>query len=153
MVKSIRSFTLFEVIIVLGLVVIFSMVVIPISISQIRSNKVESAMADMKSLIQLNQQNSFTGKDNSAYGVKFNYGSFEIFEGISSIESTDSQTISLEPGLRIENISVNGGGSEIFFPAGSLRPNQNVTIDLSDGEKVFRLDINKEGFINSYQIQ
>ncbi len=152
MVKTFKSFTLFEVIIVLGLVVIFSMVVIPISISQVRSNKVESAMLDMKSLVQVVQQNSYTKKNNNSYGVKFNADSFVIFEGYSFDSSTNKETIKLEPGLRIENINISGGTSEIFFPSGSLQPNNEGSIDLSDGEKVFRLIINSEGLISYNQL-
>lgn len=150
--RNLEAFTLFEVIIVLGIVLIISLVAIPIGISEFRTNKVENTAIDMRSLVQSSQQNAYTRKNDSSYGIRFNSESFDLFQGESVATATSVETIELENGVYIENVNLSNALNEFYFPAGELMPDATVSIDISDGAKSFRLEINSEGLINTYRL-
>ena len=143
--KLLKAYTTLEVIVVVGIILLISGLVVPMSIRQTKLNELSVAGKDFHSHVFVQQQNAFSGKNNSSHGVYVENDSYWLFEGDSFLTSTVKDEFSFGKG-----INVISGNTEIIFAKGSQKPSQESTIILSFDERNYMILINEEGVIDSY---
>jgi type II secretory pathway pseudopilin PulG len=144
--KSIRAFTLIELLVVLGILMASSFILIPIAVEQIQGNKTFSELKILYSNISSQQQNSFSGLNNTSYGIALFSDRYELFIGETLATASSTEEILLKNNVQITSINLTSG-NEISFPKGSVKPMAVGEITLSDGIENYQLSINKEGLI------
>lgn len=141
--KYIKSFSLFELLIVVGLVTLGAVITIPISTSQLQNTKVEVIVKDLKSRLFSLQQDAYTQKNDEGQGIFFNNTNYVIFSGNSFETATDTRIIQIPKGITVTQNTFTS--SQIFFEKGSFRPTSPGFIVLTDGINSYNININKEG--------
>jgi type II secretory pathway pseudopilin PulG len=145
---SLRAYTLFEIIIVLGIVSVLAMLLMPVGLKQLQGNKLDKDTYNMFSYIYTQQQNSYSRLENKTYGISFESDKFIIYSGVNLASADWSEENILNSGNRISQINLTGGVHEIHFQSGSFRPNVSGTIQIKDEEQTLQLEINPEGLIS-----
>ena len=143
--KFLKAYTTLEVIVVVGIILLISGLVVPMSIRQTKLNELSVAGKDFHSHIFVQQQNAFSGKNDSNHGIYIENDTYWLFEGDSFSTSTVKDKFSFGRG-----INAISGNTEVIFTKGSQKPNQDVTVVLSFDERNYVILINKEGVIDSY---
>lgn len=146
------AFTYIETTIVLGIFAISAFLLVPLSFSQLSSNRVSFHASDIASWVFSMQQDSFTQKEGSAHGIRFEEESFYIFTGSSYETSIHSTRLDLNNGVEISELSLNSVETgeptdTLLFPRGDIKPTATGTIQLSDGRSSYKVTINKEGVV------
>lgn len=147
MVVNKKGFTIFEMVVVLGILLSSSLILLPIGIGQLQRNKVENVAKDLASRIFLYQQNANSGLGNESYGISFANNSYTLYTGDSLGSAVDSAEIPITSNIQISNISITGGGNEIHFDKNTFKPVNDGTITLSDSANSYNIVINQEGMI------
>jgi len=145
------SFTLIEIVVVVGIFLSLAMLLIPFSIQQLNQNRAESSTKIIYSKLFFLQQNAYTQLDNLSYGMELGSNTVTLFNGYSTDNYLSSEILSLEAGVTIKSKNLNNGSNKIFFPKGSVRPNTYGSLTIGDSSNTYRLDINSEGLINYYR--
>jgi len=121
--KYYSGFTIFEIVVVLGILVALALVVLPISVKEVKSSQAKSIADQMTSYIFLQQQNAYTGKNNKSYGIAFNSDSYTVFVG-NSLASAEDTLIVDYPADTTSNILLSNGATELVFLRGYIHPSQ-----------------------------
>lgn len=144
--KLFRAYTLIELLVVLGILMASTLILIPIAIEQIQGNRTFSEVKILYSNLSSQQQNSFSGLNNTSYGIALFSDRYELFIGETLATASSTENILLKNNVQITNINLTSG-NEIWFPQGSVKPATFGEITLSDGIENYQLTINKEGLI------
>jgi len=145
-----KSFTLLEVVVVLGVFSMLALIAIPDSLRRIETAKVENFSEEIVSLLKRFQLNAFSGKESVGYGIKFFSDRYILFTGESFDLRSSEDIVVLPQNLRISEISLNGF-DEIFFSRENLFPSNFGAIKVRDNTVVYIISINSEGLIYAYQ--
>ncbi|MCA9376391.1 type II secretion system protein [Candidatus Nomurabacteria bacterium] len=146
------AFTYVEVVVVLGMFAIAAYFMVPLSLSGLSSTRVSQPASDVTSLIFSTQQDSFTQKDGSAHGIRFNSSDYDVFIGASYATATYWDTFELKNTVTFTDIDLTDIATltptnELVFDRGSMKPNAYGTISLSDGSHTYTVVINQEGLV------
>ena len=144
--KAYAAFSLIEILVVIGLLLITVSFVMPMALSQVRGDRVLSDVRKATSLLFVTQQNAYAGKNSKSYGIKFESNSYTAFVGDSFATAESTETFPLTNGIS-ESPTLSGGGDELVFLNSSFKPNKSGEILFSDGLKSYRILINSEGLI------
>ncbi len=150
--RNSKGFTLIEVIVVIGIISMVSMLIMSVSIPQMQSDKTESTVSDLQSIIYLYEQNAASGLNDEGWGIKFASDSYTLFTGDTYGGSDEQEVVYLPENVSISQINLEGGTDEIVFLRGSFRPVAFGTIVLTDGTSSFVIEVNKEGLIRFEKI-
>ena len=71
--RFLKAYTTIEVILVIGIMILVTGIVIPVSYRQTKLNELSITGRDLHSAIFIQQQNAFSGKNNSKHGIHINY--------------------------------------------------------------------------------
>lgn len=145
-----QAFTVLELLIVSALVFSSSLFAISISIPQIQGNQTEAQIRDIESLLFLCQQNAYSGKNDSGWGIRFYSTEYHFFNGDSYDTASSIEEVQLSGSMDVSLISLSDSGRDITFSAGDLAPQAYGTVRLSDHNNSYILTINKEGLIHTY---
>ena len=143
--KLLKAYTTLEVIVVVGIILLISGLVVPMSIRQTKLNELSVAGKDFHSHVFVQQQNAFSGKNDANHGVYVENDGYWLFEGESFATSTVKDRFFFGKG-----INAIYGNTEVVFAKGSQKPSQDITIVLSFDERNYVILINEEGVIDSY---
>ncbi|WKZ30833.1 MAG: prepilin-type N-terminal cleavage/methylation domain-containing protein [Candidatus Dojkabacteria bacterium] len=144
-----KGFTLIEIVVVIGIMIAAFAVVFPLTVSQIRENKLISTAEEVAGAIFEAQQYAYNKKNGLGYGIKFNSDSYEYISGANYNEAVADDLFTIESGVDVTE-SLFGTKTDIFFQPGSVRPDDPGEITISDGALTVTVSINSEGaiFIN-----
>jgi len=137
-----------EVVVVMGILVAISLVILPFTISQIEDARAENQALSIASELFSSQQDAYSGRNSSGYGVKLNSDSYVVFIGDTLAGASYSDTLTLPQGTSITDITFTGGASEVAFLSGSFRPNRTGSFRINDGVSIYQVTLNAQGLIS-----
>jgi type II secretory pathway pseudopilin PulG len=146
--KKYSGFSLFEVIVTMGILMLIAILVFPITISKTQRSKLESYATQATTDIYYQQQRSSL-KDIDT-GVAIQSNGYTLFDGTDLIGSTETQFKQLPSNVSITNINLTSG-TEISFTGGSFKPVIYGTFLITNSADTVRVYINREGLIG-YEI-
>lgn len=143
--NNLKGFSLFEILVVMGILLILSVLVFPITLQKAQKTKLESYANQLKTDIYYQQQRS-------AYkeipgGVYIRNNGYTIFDGESYSVASETHQKNLPANMSITSINLTLG-NEILFPAGKFKPSVYGSLVLTDGTFSVLLYINREGLID-----
>ncbi len=142
-----KAYTLLELLLVLTLFSSVSAIVVPFTIRQISQGNVESEADKVRSAIFLTQQNAYTGRNSSDYGIKFNSDSYEIYEGASYAGALNIDVENLPSSVQFTAVNLGDLGDEVHFSLGSVIPSTDGVLTISDGTSTNTITITSQGSI------
>lgn len=147
--KKEAGFTLIEMLVVIGIVIVVAFIVVPISVVQLQGNKLESETKKLKSSMHNQQQYAYSAREDSAYGIVFNSGNYVLYQGDSYATATVTETIDLTNEVDIVQINFADSSSEVNFAKNEFRPSTTGNIVISDGINSYTININSQGLIET----
>lgn len=150
--KNFPAITLFEVILVMGLMALIAAILIPISSQSLSRTNINSESEKLASSIWRVMQYAYTGKNASSHGISFQSNGYTIYEGASQASSTEQSFEQFPEGINISSISFGSGGNELSFNQNTIFPNTTGYVIITDGITSNRIEINSEGFINYFRL-
>lgn len=145
-----NGLTLVELAVVIGLTLSVSLITFPTLTSRLRSSNLKDTVNNIISQIQQIQQYAYSGKENTAYGVKFIENEYVLFKGISSATATQNESIQLPENTLISEKTFSTG-NEVYFAINSFRPNQPGLIKLSSSNEFYYISLSSEGIVRAYK--
>lgn len=145
--RTLKAYTLLELLVITGVFVVVAGLVFPISLNQVQGNEVKSAASNLSSLIFSIQQDAYSRKDNTSYGVVFEAHQLIIYTGENYLARTSDESIEITQDITISSINLANNGNEVHFPVGEFRPGNYGTIRLSQGNSSYDIVINSQGLI------
>jgi type II secretory pathway pseudopilin PulG len=142
--KKYKCFSLFELLVNMGILLILSMIVFPVAIQKAQERRLSNYSSQLVTDLYFQQQESLL--KGVARGLTVESNRYTLFDGESLSEATETTVKRYPNNIRIEAISFSSG-NEISFPAGSFRPTSHGTLLLTDGFFYVKVYINREGLI------
>jgi Tfp pilus assembly major pilin PilA len=103
MFKNSPAFTLMELMIVVGLIVIFTVLTLPYSLRFYNSRLLEEQTSSIAKILERAKNNAISGREDSDWGVDFsNTTEYYIFKG-SDCPGTVYQTFKIPSGVEVES--------------------------------------------------
>lgn len=141
-----RSFTLIEILLVIGLLAVLVSLTLPLSLSFYKSQQLDSHTQDLIQVLRRAQLKAMTAEADSSFGVYFDeeQNKYILFRGdLFDPAAPDNEEFSLP-----QIVTINTQFSEIIFSKLEGRPNVfgNIVLD-SDGERRV-ININKLGRVS-----
>jgi len=148
--KKYKAYSLLEILVLIGLLLGISMVILPYSIKDIKKDQARSYSRELSSNIFVQQQNAYSGLDDTNHGIYFTNNNYSLFTG----DDYATGEVSMQVNLPADTyLSANlGGASEILFTKGSIRPNNAGNLVLTTANESYGIYINGEGLIEVLRI-
>jgi len=140
-----KGFSLFEIIVVMGILLILSVLVFPITLQKAQKTKLESYANQLKTDIYYQQQRS--ANKEIAGGIYIRNNGYTIFDGESYSFASETQIKNLPANISITSVNLTIG-NEVLFPAGKFKPSVYGSLVLTDGTYSVLIYINREGLID-----
>lgn len=140
--KKYSAFTLIEILVVLSIVTALGFFIVPVSINQLVFARLDSTASTIVTSIYKQQQNNFSGYQDSEYGVVVNSNSIVLYSGPSANAALDSSVITFD-GV---NISTNLASNTVHFENG-LIPSSTGSIYISSDGKTSEVVVNSYGLV------
>lgn len=140
------GFTMVEILIVLGIVMIVTVIAMAGSVPQSKKARTEEFVSSVTSFIFQTQQNAYGGKDATKQGVSFSASHIDLFTGQNYSEAISTDRISLPSGMTISTINFESQ-SYITFDTGSFRPSNAGSVVITDGTHSYTVYVTTEGLI------
>lgn len=141
-----QGFTLFEILVVLGIVIIISSIFIPLSIRQLQYSKISTYAEDLASQIYMQQQYAYSGRNGNSYGVRVSAHGYSLFEGSSYASAVNVEEVALPASVNI-TANLSGSCSEVLFEKDSILPGCSGDLTLADSMESYKIYITEEGLI------
>ncbi len=135
-----KGISIIEVMIVIVILIIL-LVTVSVKFSDLRKNQaLQSATAEVVSVLKKAHSQTLASIDSSQYGVHFGTNTVIIFKGVVYPSDSD-ESIGLISPAYISDINLSGGGSDIYFNRLTGEPNKTgtVTISISDASKIITI--------------
>ncbi len=143
--KLFKAYTTVEVLVVIGIMILITGMVIPISLRQTKLNELSTTGKDLHSAIFTQQQNAFAGKNNIEQGIFIENSGYWLFEGENFANAVSKDYFPFGKGIVATPQSI-----EILFQQSSQNPDSTKNIFLIYNEYTYIIQINEEGAIDSY---
>ena len=149
--KKYNALSYIEILIVIGMLAVASALMLPITITELGSQRVAFHANNVVTLAFAAQQDAFSQIGGSAHGIRFNTDSYDVYDGSSYATATFSYNVELPEGLEFTSIDLTNPSSnpttEYVVDRGNLKPDSKGTVTISDGAKTYRITLNEEGAI------
>lgn len=147
--KKLSGFSLFELLITMGVLMLITLIVFPLAIQKTQASKLESYASQIVTDIYFQQQRSSFKKFDG--GVYLETNSYVLFDGPSFEQATEIDTKRYPSNVSISSISPTLG-QEILFLDGQFKSTTYGFFVISDGVHRIRVHINQEGLIDYEKI-
>ena len=138
-----NGFTLLELFIAMGIIVIIASLTIPIGINFYKTQLLDEVSVDVLSALRRASAQASYQKNDSAFGMKFLSGSYVLFQG----SSYATRTISEDEEFFVSGGTSFGGINEVVFSKYFGLPGASGTITLSLSGQTQTLYISTQGRI------
>ncbi|HRX43714.1 MAG TPA: prepilin-type N-terminal cleavage/methylation domain-containing protein [Candidatus Dojkabacteria bacterium] len=142
--KKLKGFSLLEIIVTLGIMMLFAGIVFPVGVNKSQKTKLESYASQLVTDIYYQQQRS--SYKNISSGVSLGVNSYILFDGDSLSTATYTEVKQFPSNTRITSIALTAS-NEILFSAGEFKPTVYGTLVLTDGTNTVEVYINREGLV------
>jgi len=140
----VSGFTLFELMLVMAMVVIIGVFTSSIGVSYYQSQILNETTDNLVSTLRQVQGLAMSGKNNHAFGVFIDEGSYTMFEG----QNYESRLIDQDLVFPINSNITISGPSEIIFSELTGNANVTDTLYISLGNKEQQVNILSTGYID-----
>lgn len=147
--KKLKGFSLFELLITMGILMTLSLMVFPLAINKTQESKLESYASQLVTDIYYQQQRA-TYKNMSG-GISLGVSTYTLFDGDSLVSATETDIKKYPSNIQITSVNMLDGNN-IFFNQGEFKPVSYGTLILTDGMNSLRVYINREGLIGYEKI-
>lgn len=142
--NNLKGFSLFEILITIGILLIMSALVFPITVQKANRAKLQEYASQLTTDMYYQQQRSaLKGIDG---GIALKSNGYTIFDGESLLTATETQEENYPGNIYIHSISLSSG-TEILFSDGEFKPSTYGSLIISNGTHSARVYINEEGLI------
>lgn len=141
--KAVRGFTLTELLLVIGIMLIIAIFTSPIGISFYQTQLLNETSDGLTSALRSAQSFARSGKHNHSFGVRILSDSYVLFEG----DSYASRVVGEDDIFHISGTVVLSGIDEIVFSALDGKPNVVGIISISSGSRGREIEILTSGNI------
>lgn len=138
-----KGFTLLEIIIVISIVAIIFIVAIPMSITFLKSQNLNTTTNNVLSTLRQAQTQAMFQKNDSSFGVKFLDDSYILFQGSSYVTRVTSEDILISTPFTVSISGIN----EIVFAKRTGIPNTTGALLIMAGTINRSVYINQQGTI------
>jgi len=148
--KKQLGFSMLEIIIVIGLLMIITTGTTVLFLSTISNNQREVVVNEIVSSLREAQSRAMNGENQSEFGIYFDQHKYIEFQGDSySDEDINNNTNLLPAGVTLQSIDFNGN-SFVFFERMTGEANNAGTVDIKVTGRggVKRIIVNKQGIVN-----
>ena len=142
--KQLKGFSLFELLITMGILMLLSLIVFPVATQKAQESKLETYGSEIATDIYYQQQRSAFKEIDG--GVAIYSNGYTLFDGPSLALATEKDVKTLPTNIQIHTISPTLG-NEIFFTDGEFKATTYGSFLISDGFSTMRISINQEGLI------
>lgn len=139
-----RGFTLFEILIVFGIIAILASLTLPLGLDFYKNQQLETQSQLVLQALRLAQSKAMFQERDSEFGVYFSGREYALFKG-NSYASRDSQ---YDESFNLPAVITLSGLSEAVFSKMEGSPNVTGDIVLSNGFNIRTININEAGRIN-----
>lgn len=146
--KKLKGFSLFELLVTIGVLLMLSAIVFPFTLQKVQMSKLESHVSQLTTDLYFQQQEGYY--KNTPHGIAVDSNGYTIFVGEDLLTATEKEEKTYPANVQIHSINFNGGNG-FHFPAGEFKPSNSGTMVLTDGFNSIRVYINSEGLID-YEI-
>ena len=143
-VRKLKGFSLFELLITMGILIILGMIVFPLAVQKAQQSKLENYASQLTTDLYFQQQESFFKGVHK--GVTIESNGYVLFDGESLSVATESYSNNYPNNIKSHSISFSLG-NEIVFPGGELEPSSYGAVIISDDFNLVRVYINQEGLV------
>ncbi len=146
-IHSKTGFTLFELLIVMGVTMLIVVAVAPFGYINIQRTSIEGEVRSIISAIKRVQVRNKTGDGNKKYGIRLLKEKYVLFTG-NSFETAESTTdVLFTGGNTIDNIQLTSSAIDITFETLSMKPlNSGIFIMLNTSD-IYTVSLNSEGLL------
>mgnify|MGYP001065414287 CR=1 FL=1 len=142
--KKLKAFSLFEILITIGVLLALSSIVFPLTVAKVQEVKLKSHASELVTDIYLLQQEAYY--KGSPRGVSFTSHGYTLFDGEDLSTATEKNSKTLPNNLSITSISFSTN-QEFYFPMNEFKPSESGYVILTDGFHSIIVNINSEGLI------
>ncbi|HCC67923.1 TPA: hypothetical protein DEP90_01760 [Patescibacteria group bacterium] len=143
--NNLNGFSMFELLVTMGILIILSIIVFPIATQQAQKAKLRSYASQLTDDIYFQQQNSYLKKE--ARGIELRSDGYTLFIGESLVASIENDPRSFPRNITLQSINLTLG-NQILFPEGEFKPSSYGNFVISDGFYSIQIYINVEGLID-----
>lgn len=148
--KTQNGFTLIEIIVVVGVLMLIAGGATLLFLSTQASNQREVIVSEMMSSLRESQMRAMNGESQSEFGVYFEANRYVEFQGTSFVEGQEGNIVNLlSAGVTIQNVGFNGA-DYVYYERLTGETNYEGSVDVVvigiAGAK--RISINKLGVVN-----
>ncbi len=146
-INNAQGVSLVEIIIAIAVMVLMLTIVLT-NFSTLRSRQsLQTATADIVSVLKKANSQTLASIDSSTYGVHFGTNAVIIFKGTSYPSDTD-ETVNIALPAYISNVNLSGGGSDVYFNRLTGTPSKTGTITISIPSATKTITIGATGIIS-----
>lgn len=142
--KNLQGFSLFELLITMGILMMLSFLVFPVAVNKAQQSKLESYASQLVTDIYYQQQRCRF--KNISGGIAIGVSAYTLFDGDSLAEAIDTDRRDYPSNIRFSLVSIQNGDS-IFFNNGEFKPVSYGSLTLTDGTNSIEVYINREGLV------
>jgi Tfp pilus assembly protein FimT len=142
--ENLKGFSLLEIIVTVGILLLFSGIIFPFTITKIKRTQLQSYASEIVADIYFQQQEA--RNRNQPTGIFLESGQYTLFTGETYETATEKDKKELKKGTYLSSIMLNDGTS-IRFEGSSFKPLTYGSFLLSNGRSSVKIEINKEGLV------
>ena len=142
--KKLKGFSLLEIIVTVGILLLFSGIIFPFTITKIKRTQLQSYASEIAADIYFQQQEA--RNRNQPTGVFLESGQYTLFTGETYATATEKDKKELKKRTYLSSIMLNDGTS-IRFEGSSFKPLTYGSFLLSNGRSSVKIEINQEGLV------
>lgn len=142
--QKFKGFSIFEIVVTLGIILILSAIVFPFTIQKLQESKLENYASQLATDIYFQQQESYF--KNALRGISFSSHGYTIFDGETLSTATETSVKNFPTNISVTPVDFNSG-TEFYFPKEEFKPSDSGYIRLFDGFNTVNIYINREGLI------
>jgi len=142
--NKLNGFSLFEILITMGILMMLSLIVFPVATNKARESKLEAYASQIATDLYYQQQRA--KQKNLGTGISLGTNSYTLFDGDSLGTATDTDQKSYPNNILITSIALTGT-NEISFLGGKFKPMYYGYFNITDSHNIVRVYINQEGLI------
>lgn len=139
-----KGLTLVEIVLVISIIVVITALAIPSSLRFFQIQTIDEIADNIIDVLRRSQSQAALQRNDSSFGVKFNPGSYVLFQGNSYVgrDVNEDEVFSLPSDVIVSGIN------EIIFSKLSGFPSSagTITINISNDSRI--ISINSQGKIN-----
>ncbi len=142
--EKLKGFSLLEIIVTVGILLLFSGIIFPFTITKIKRTQLQSYASEIVADIYFQQQEA--RNRNQPMGIFLESGQYTLFTGETYETATAKEKKELKRGTYLSSIILNDGTS-IRFEGSSFKPLTYGSFLLSNGRSSVKIEINQEGLV------